>query len=80
MPMTVILYSVIYRSYHFITYFSNRQCIQTAQNSKEKNDETVRDSPYIPFTQVFSLEAIMLWFLQTRVGYSTPVLSSGNIM
>ena len=51
-----------------------------AQNSKEKNDETVRDSPYIPFTQVFSLEAIMLWFLQTLVGYSTPVLSNGNIM
>ena len=51
-----------------------------AQYSKEKNDETVRDSPYILFTQAFSLEAIMLWFLQTLVGYSTPVLSNGNIM
>lgn len=51
-----------------------------AQNSKEKNDETVRDSPYTLFIQAFSLEAIMLWFLQTLVGYSTPVLSNGNIM
>lgn len=51
-----------------------------AQNSKEKNDETVRDSPYTPFTQAFSLEATVLWFLQTLVGYSTPVLSNGNII
>lgn len=51
-----------------------------AQNSKEKNDETVRDSPYTPFTQALSLEATVLWFLQTLVGYSTPVLSNGNII